>query len=246
MSAEADQSGMASGAHEHEHAEAGEGLSNRLNWLRAGVLGANDGIVSTAGVVMGVAGATTDRSAILVAGVAALVAGALSMAAGEYVSVSTQRDAERSLIEAEKHDLKTMPDEELRQLQIMLEDKGMSPQVAEQAARELTDANALRVHANLEFGIDIDDVANPWAAAAASAVAFTIGALLPALMILLPVDVRIWATALSVALALALTGWISARVGYARPGRAVLRNVVGGVIAMAITWGVGSLVGTQV
>lgn len=232
--------------HRHEHAEAGEGLGNRLNWLRAGVLGANDGIVSTAGVVMGVAGATTDRSAILVAGVAALVAGALSMAAGEYVSVSTQRDAEKALIDAEKHDLRTMPEEELRQLRVMLEEKGMSPEVAARAAVELTEADALRVHANLEFGIDVEDVTNPWAAAAASAIAFTLGALLPALMILLPADIRVWATAISVALALALTGFVSAKVGYARPGRAMVRNVLGGVLAMAITWGVGSLVGTHV
>jgi len=233
-------------AHEHAHAQAGEGLSNRLNWLRAGVLGANDGIVSTAGVVMGVAGATTDRSSILIAGIAALVAGALSMAAGEYVSVSTQRDAEEALIEAERSDLRTMPAEELRELRVMLEEKGMSPEVAAQAAQELTDSNALRVHANLEFGIDIDDVTNPWAAASASAISFTVGALLPALMILLPPDVRIWATAISVALALALTGWVSARIGYAKPGRAMVRNVVGGVLAMAITWGVGTLVGTNV
>ncbi|WP_300675953.1 VIT family protein [Nocardioides sp.] len=243
MSADAE---MAADAHDHEHAEAGEGLSNKLNWLRAGVLGANDGIVSTAGVVMGVAGATTDRSAILIAGIAALIAGALSMAAGEYVSVSTQRDAEQALIEAEEHDLKTMPEEELRQLQLMLEEKGMSPEIAAQAARELTESNALQVHANLEFGIDVDDVTNPWSAAAASAVSFTVGAMLPALMILLPSDVRIWATAISVALALALTGWVSAKIGYARPGRAVVRNVVGGVLAMAITWGVGTLVGTNV
>lgn len=227
----------------HEHGEAGEGLTNKLNWLRAGVLGANDGIVSTAGVVMGVAGATTARGSILTAGVAALVAGALSMAAGEYVSVSTQRDAELALVDAERHDLQAMPEEEFRQLRELLEEKGLTPDVAQQAAEQLTEWNALRVHAKLEFGIDIDDVTNPWSAAAASAVSFTIGALLPVATILLPAAERIWATLAAVAVALALTGWTSARIGYAHPWPAVVRNVAGGVLAMLVTWGVGHLLG---
>lgn len=222
------------------------GLSNRLNWLRAAVLGANDGIVSTAGVVMGVAGATTDRPAILIAGIAALVAGALSMAVGEYVSVSSQRDAELAIIAEEKQVLREMPEEEFDQLRGILESSGISPLVAHQAAEELTEWNALRVHAKLEYGIDVDDVTNPWGAAGASGASFTVGALIPVLTILLPADVRTWATLGVVTLALALTGWAAATIGKAAPRRAVLRNVVGGVLAMVVTWAVGAALGAQV
>jgi VIT1/CCC1 family predicted Fe2+/Mn2+ transporter len=229
----------------HEHGDT-EGLGNRLNWLRAGVLGANDGIVSTAGIVMGVAGATGDRPAILIAGVAALVAGALSMAAGEYVSVSTQRDAELALIEAERHDLERMPEEELDHLTEMLADRGLSPDVARQAAIQMTEKDVLRTHAEFEFGIDIDDVTNPWGAALSSMVSFSIGALLPLLTILLPSPERFYVTALAVALALALTGLASARLGYARPLPAIVRNVLGGVFAMGVTLLVGSLLGTRI
>ncbi|HEY0890804.1 MAG TPA: VIT family protein [Nocardioides sp.] len=228
----------------HEHGDT-EGLGNRLNWLRAGVLGANDGIVSVAGLVMGVAGATDDRSAILIAGIAAVAAGALSMGAGEYVSVSTQRDAELALVTAEQHDLQRMPEEELRHLTAMLEERGMSPETAATAARELTEWNALRVHSYLEFGIDVDDVTNPWSAAAASMVAFTLGALLPMLTILLPSPERIYVTVLAVLVALAVTGWGSATLGFANWRRAALRNVLGGAFAMGVTYLIGSLIGTQ-
>lgn len=230
---------------EHEHGET-EGLSNRLNWLRAGVLGANDGIVSVAGIVMGVAGATDHRPTILIAGIAALVAGALSMAAGEYVSVSTQRDAELALVKAEEHDLKRMPDEELRHLIGMLEERGMSTETATTAAQELTEWNALRVHSYLEFGIDVNDVSNPWSAALASMVSFTTGAVLPMLTILLPSPQRFYVTVLAVLIALAITGWTSATLGFANWRRAVIRNVVGGAFAMGITYLIGTLLGTHV
>lgn len=229
----------------HEHGDT-EGLNNRLNWLRAGVLGANDGIVSVAGVVMGVAGATTDSAAILIAGVAALVAGALSMAAGEYVSVSTQRDAELALIEAERHDLQRMPEEELDHLTELLEEKGLSREVARLAAEELTEKDVLRAHAEFEFGLDIDDVTNPWSAAGASMVAFTVGAVLPLLTILLPDPARYYVTVLAVLAALAVTGATSARLGYANVGRAVVRNMLGGAFAMGATFLIGSLLGTHV
>lgn len=230
---------------QHEHGET-EGLSNKLNWLRAGVLGANDGIVSVAGIVMGVAGATSDRGSLVIAGTAALVAGALSMATGEYVSVSTQRDAELALIAAEKHDLARMPEEELDHLTSILEGKGLSAEVARQAAEELTANDVLRAHAEFEFGIDLDDVTNPWNAALASMVSFTIGGLLPVLTILLPAALRIWVTVAAVAVALAITGFVSAKVGYADPKRAIARNVLGGIFAMLVTFGIGSALGTQV
>lgn len=230
---------------EHAHGDT-EGLSNRLNWLRAGVLGANDGIVSVAGIVMGVAGATTSNSAILIAGIAALVAGALSMGAGEYVSVSTQRDAELALLSHERHDLDKMPEEELRHLASMLEEKGLDPDVAAVAARQIHDKDALRVHAEFEFGIDIDDVTNPWGAALTSLCAFATGGVIPALTILLPDPARFYVTAVTVALALALTGYVSAKLGRAHPRPAMIRNVLGGLFAMGITLLVGHFVGGAV
>jgi VIT1/CCC1 family predicted Fe2+/Mn2+ transporter len=222
-------------------------VSGRLNWLRAGVLGANDGIVSTASLVVGVAGATNDKTAILVAGVAGLFAGAMSMAAGEYVSVSTQRDSEEALLAKERRELEEEPEEELAELAHLYMQKGLSEPLALQVAEELTAHDALGAHAEVELGIDPDELTNPWHAAWASMLAFTVGALLPLLTITLsPESVRLWVTAVSVAAALALTGWASARFGYGAPGRAVVRNVVGGLLAMGITHFIGALVGTQI
>ena len=168
---------------QHWHEDLDDDVSGRLNWLRAGVLGANDGIVSTAGVVMGVAGATDDSGTILIAGIAALTAGALSMGAGEYVSVSTQRDSERSILAMEEIELDQMPRTEQSELARMYRDKGLSKETAEKVAEELTAQDALRAHADIEFGIDPDALANPWHAALASMVAFTVGALLPLLVV---------------------------------------------------------------
>lgn len=230
---------------QHWHADVdGEDVGARLNWLRAAVLGANDGIVSTAGVVMGVAGATDVRGTIVVAGVAALTAGALSMGAGEYVSVSTQRDSERSMLALEAEELRRMPETELRELRAMLEERGLSRELAQQVADELTENDALTAHAALEFGIDRENLANPWHAAWASMVAFTLGALLPLLVIALtPDSYRVLATVLSTAAALALTGVVSARLGFSPWLRAVLRNVGGGLLAMGVTYLVGTLAG---
>jgi len=222
------------------------GLNNRLNWLRAGVLGANDGIVSVAGMVMGVAGATSDRGDILVAGVAGLVAGAISMGAGEYVSVSTQSDAEKALLHKEARELKEMPEEELDELTDIIQSRGIERALARKVALQLTERNALRAHAVLELGIDPDDTVHPWHAAIASTISFTIGAILPLLTILLPSAVRIEVTVVAVAVALAVTGAVSARMGYASPRRALIRNVLGGLVAMAVTFGIGSALGTQI
>lgn len=231
----------------HEDEPHREGLNDRLNWLRAGVLGANDGIVSTAGIVLGVAGATTDRTAILVAGIAGLAAGAMSMAAGEYVSVSTQRDSEEALLAKERRELREEPDDELAELAGLYVDKGLDPDLALQVAQQLTEHDALGAHAEAELGIDPDDLTSPWGAALASMVSFTLGALLPLLTILLvTADARVPVTVVAVVAALALTGWASARFGYGAPSRAVVRNVLGGLIAMAVTYGIGQLVGTQV
>ncbi|TWH00940.1 VIT1/CCC1 family predicted Fe2+/Mn2+ transporter [Nocardioides sp. J9] len=233
------------GPHEDEPHE--QGLNDRLNWLRAGVLGANDGIVSTAGIVLGVAGATTDRTAILIAGVAGVVAGAMSMAAGEYVSVSTQRDSEEALLAKERRELREDPEDELAELAGLYVDKGLEPDLALEVAKQLTEKDALAAHAEVELGIDPDDLTSPWTAAWASMVSFTLGALLPLLTILLVTqDHRVWVTVAAVAAALALTGWASARFGYGAVRPAVIRNVLGGLLAMAVTHGIGQLLGTQV
>lgn len=219
----------------------------RLNWLRAGVLGANDGIVSTAGLVIGVAAATTDRGAILTAGLAGLAAGAMSMAAGEYVSVSTQRDTEQALLAKERHELREMPEEELAELTSLYEDRGLTPELAHQVAVQLTEHDALAAHAEVELGIDPNELTNPWHAAWASMIAFTVGAVLPLLAILLPPPGgRVPVTALAVVAALVLTGWLSASLGGARMRPAIVRNVAGGVLAMAVTYGIGSLVGLTI
>lgn len=223
------------------------GINNRLNWLRAGVLGANDGIVSIAGLVVGVAGATTDRNAILIAGVAGLAAGALSMAAGEYVSVSTQRDSEEALLAKERRELREEPEDELAELAGLYVDKGLEPDLALEVAKQLTEKDALAAHAEVELGIDPDDLTSPWNAGLASMLAFTVGGLLPFLTILLlSADLRVAGTMVAVAIALALTGWLSAWFGYGSAYRAVIRNVAGGLIAMGVTYGIGQLVGTQV
>jgi VIT1/CCC1 family predicted Fe2+/Mn2+ transporter len=227
----------------HDEAHQG-GLGSRLNWLRAAVLGANDGIVSTAGIVVGVAGATGDRATLLTAGLAGLLAGSMSMAAGEYVSVSTQRDSELAALAMEKRELTEQPEAELIELTELLEARGLSREVALEAAEQLTARDALRAHAHVELGIDPDELTNPWHAAWASFLAFTVGALLPLLAIVLPpADWRLPVTVVSVLAALVLTGWCSARLGAADAKRAVLRNVVGGALAMAVTYAAGSLLG---
>ncbi|MEV0080885.1 VIT family protein [Nocardia neocaledoniensis] len=229
----------------HPHEPHAEGLASRLNWLRAGVLGANDGIVSTAGLVVGVAATTNDSTTILAAGVAGLVAGAISMAAGEYVSVSTQRDSEKALLAKERRELADFPDYELAELTEIYEAKGLSPATARQVAEELTAHDAFTAHAEAELKLDPDELTNPWAAAGSSAIAFTCGALLPLLAIVLPpAQWRVPVTFVAVVVALALTGSLSARLGGSRRGRAVLRVVVGGALAMAITYAIGTLTDT--
>lgn len=223
------------------------GINQRLNWLRAGVLGANDGIVSTAALVVGVAGATTAVPAILTAGVAGLVGGAVSMALGEYVSVSTQRDSEHALIAKERRELRDMPEEELDELAELYRNQGLSEQTARQVAIELTAHDALTAHLQMELGIDQEDLVNPWQAALSSAIAFTIGALLPLLAILLPPEpARIPVTFVAVLVALAVTGAISALLGRAPWLRATVRLVVGGALALTATLLIGTLMGTTV
>jgi len=229
----------------HPHEPHGTGLGQRLNWLRAGVLGANDGIVSVASLVVGVAGATTDNAALLVAGLAGLIGGAISMALGEYVSVSSQRDSEHALIAKEREELRTMPEQELAELTDLYRQRGLSEQTAHQVAVELTAHDALAAHLEVELGIDQDDLVNPWHAALSSAIAFTAGAILPLLAILLPPPAwRVPVTFVAVLVALAVTGALSARIGGSNPVRASIRLVIGGALALAATWLIGTLLGT--
>nr|WP_240162986.1 VIT family protein [Mycolicibacterium sphagni] len=218
-----------------------------MNWLRAGVLGANDGIVSTAGIVVGVAAATAERGPIFTAGIAALAAGALSMAVGEYVSVSTQRDSEQAMLKKERRELDTQPAEELDELAALYEAKGLTPATARTVAEELTDHDAFAAHVDIELRLDPDELTNPWQAAISSALSFTVGAILPLLAILLPPpSLRVPITFAAVLIALAVTGFISARLGGANPRRAIARVVIGGALAMGITFGIGHLVGGAV
>jgi VIT1/CCC1 family predicted Fe2+/Mn2+ transporter len=224
-----------------------EGLSARLNWLRAGVLGANDGIISTAGLVIGVAAATTQRTPILTAGVAGLVAGAVSMALGEYVSVSSQRDTERALLAKERRELEEDPVAELAELAGIYVRKGLSVSTAQLVAEEFTARDAFAAHVDAELGIDPDALTNPWHAALASAVAFTVGALLPLIAILVaPQTSRVPATFVVVLIALGTTGSVSAALGNAGHVRAISRLVLGGAAAMLVTFGIGALLGAHV
>jgi len=241
----ADPSGGASGPLP-THAPHDQGMSTRLNWLRAGVLGANDGIVSTAGLVVGVAGATDVRSQLLTAGLAGLLAGSLSMAAGEYVSVSTQRDAERAALVQERRELREEPEAELEELTGLLQGQGLGRPLAREVAEQLTEHDALAAHAQVELGIDPHELANPWHAAGASFLAFTVGALLPLLaMVLPPAGGRLPITVTAVLIALVLCGWLGARLGGAPAPRAILRNTAGGALAMAVTYAVGTLLGAS-
>ncbi|MDP9164970.1 MAG: VIT family protein, partial [Actinomycetota bacterium] len=219
----------------------------RSNWLRAAVLGANDGLVSTAGLVVGVAAATTSRGPILTAGIAGVAAGAVAMALGEYVSVSSQRDSERAQLATERQEHLDDPGYELVELAAIYQRKGLSAATATAVARELTQRDAFAAHVDAELGIDPDALTNPWHAAGASGVSFTVGAVLPVLAVLLaPAGPRIPVTVVVVLIGLALTGGLGARVGGGQRGRAMLRVVGGGALAMAVTFAIGQLVGFAV
>lgn len=222
----------------------GTDIAQRLNWLRAGVLGANDGIVSVASIVVGVAGATSHTGPVLAAGAAGLVGGAISMALGEYVSVSSQSDSQRALIEKERRELAEEPAEELAELAAIYHAKGLSPQTAGKVAEELTAHDALAAHLSAELNIDEADIVSPWHAAFASAVAFVSGAVLPMLAILLPPPgIRVPLTFAAVLLALALTGAVGAWIGGGSRIRAAVRMVAGGALALAATFSLGTVLG---
>jgi VIT1/CCC1 family predicted Fe2+/Mn2+ transporter len=221
-------------------------IAARLNWLRAGVMGANDGIVSTAALVVGVAAAPVSRDALLAAGVASVLAGALSMAVGEYVSVSSQRDSQLAELANEARELAADPEYGLAQLTGLIAARGIDVDLAHQVAIQLTERDPLTAHARLELGIDPDELTNPWHAGLSSMIAFIVGALVPLIAILVaPRDIAEPVTAVAVVVALATTGAVSAHIGGAPKPVAMLRTIGGGLLAMAITYAIGSLLGTQ-
>ncbi len=221
--------------------------SDRSGWLRAAVLGANDGIVSVAGLVVGVASAGASASVVLATGVAGTVAGAMSMAAGEYVSVQSQVDTEHADLETERRELKDFPESELDELAAIYCRRGLDPTLARRVAEQLTAHDALQAHARDELGITETARARPLQAAATSAAAFIAGAVLPVVAALLAPDGgQIWATGAATLAGLTVTGALAARAGGARLWRGALRVVFWGAAAMLATGLVGSLFGVQV
>jgi VIT1/CCC1 family predicted Fe2+/Mn2+ transporter len=218
--------------------------SSTMNWLRAAVLGANDGIVSIAALIVGVASATSDTNFIFLTGVAGLISGALSMSVGEYVSVSTQRDVEENLIKKEKAELAVHPAQEMEALALFYQKKGLTTATAQSVAAELTAHDPITAHLEIESHIDPDDLTNPWHAAIASAISYFVGGIIPlAAMLLTSQSLRIPFTYLAVLVALVITGYLSARVSKANPVKAILRVLIGGVVAMVATTGIGHLLG---
>jgi len=220
---------------------------SRIGWLRAAVLGANDGIVSTASLIVGVASAAAPASQVLVAGIAGLVAGAMSMAAGEYVSVSSQSDTENADLARERQELATQPEFEREELAQIYVKRGLETDLARQVADQLMAKDALAAHAHDELGISEMTTARPIQAALTSAATFSVGAAMPLLMVLVsPASMLVLAVSIASLLFLALLGAIGAKAGGANILRATLRVTFWGAFAMALTAGIGALVGTAV
>lgn len=222
-------------------------LSHRSNWLRASVLGANDGLISTASLMTGMAAAQPDFQTLLLTGISALVGGAISMAAGEYVSVSSQSDTEKADLEIERRELAQHPEAELAELTRIYCQRGLSPELAQQVAEQLTAHNALDAHLRDEIGLSETTSAHPLQAALASAGAFAVGAVIPLLVtLLLPNAILLPALVVSTLLGLAGLGYVSATLGGAKPLPAVGRVVIWGMIALGVTGVIGKLVGVSV
>jgi vacuolar iron transporter family protein len=225
----------------------GSGHNAKLNALRAGVLGANDGIVSTAALLLGVIATGAGNTVIVGAGLASVVAGAVSMGLGEYVSVSAQRDTEKVLIAKERVELAEDPQAERHELSGILQGYGISRETADRAATEIGKSDPLAVHLQLELGLDSEDLTNPWTAAGSSAVSFTLGALLPLLSVLLaPAGTDTMVVTIVTLMTLGLTGYVSAKLSDTSPARSILRLVIGGGLGLALTYGVGALFGMAV
>lgn len=230
-----------------DHLAAERHLGGRAAWLRAAVLGANDGLISTASLMVGVAAASSSRSAILVAGTAGLTAGALSMAAGEYVSVSSQRDTERADIERERTELAESPETERDELAAIYRRRGLSDELAERVADELSRQDRLAIHARDELGIDTAALANPVQASLVSALSFVFGAVVPILVVLISsASLRVPLTMGLTLVGLVILGATGARLGGAPQGRAAWRVFIGGTLALLISLGIGRLTGAAI
>ena len=222
-------------------------LIERIGWLRAAVLGANDGLISTSSLIVGVAAATEASHEILIAGVAGLVAGAMSMAAGEYVSVSSQADTENADMARERHELATRPEAELAELAAIYEQRGVSPELARQVAEQMMAKDAWEAHARDELGLAGHVMARPVQAALTSAVTFAAGAVLPLIVALLsPAGTTVLAVSIACLFGLAVLGAVSARAGGASIWEPTVRVVFWGAVAMASTAMIGSLIGRAV
>ena len=231
-----------------DHLAAERHLGGRAAWLRAAVLGANDGLISTASLMVAVAAAAgSNRSTILVAGFAGLTAGALSMAAGEYVSVSSQRDSERADVERERIELAATPEAERDELAQIYRNRGLSAELADRVADELSQGDRLAIHARDELGIDLDALANPIEAALVSALSFVLGAIIPVLVVLLvSASMRLPVTMISTLIGLGTLGAVGARLGGAPRGRAAVRVLIGGMLALLISLAIGRITGSIV
>ena len=228
-----------------DHLAAERHLGGRAAWLRAAVLGANDGLISTASLMVGVAAAHSTRSVILIAGFAGLTAGALSMAAGEYVSVSSQRDTERADLERERRELAANPKAERDELASIYRERGLSAELADRVADELSQLDQLKVHSRDELGFDIDALANPVQASMVSAISFFLGAILPVLVVLVTTAaIRVPVIMAVTLIGLGTLGSVGARLGGAPRGRAAIRVLIGGMLALLISLGIGRLTGS--
>lgn len=226
--------------HEEDH------KSHRANWLRAAVLGVDDGTVSTSSLMLGVLAASASKSAILTAGVAGLVAGALSMAVGEYVSVSSQKDSEKADIEIERKSIADNPDEEKAELAAIYVDRGLDEKLAAEVAEQLHENDAVEAHARDELGITLESIPNPIQAAIASAAAFSVGAFIPIVAAIVSNGSSAWLIVISALITLAVSGYAGAVIGGGNRLRASLRLFIGGGLAMAITAFIGHLIGSSI
>lgn len=220
----------------------GTTAGSKLNMLRAGVLGANDGIVSISAMMLAMIAAGAKPTTVMTAGVASTVAGAVSMALGEYVSVSAQRDSERTMIAQETRELREMPDEEREEMSQILQGYGIGKETADRAAQEISDKDPLAAHLQLELGLDSEELTSPWAAAGTSAAAFVLGAMLPILSVLLGTEA--WGMVILILVTLgmlAITGALSAKLAGNPVRRSTVRLLVGGALGLALTYGIGSL-----
>lgn len=217
-------------------------LAQRINILRAAVMGANDGILSVAGIVIGVAGAATSNFAIFISGIAGMLAGTVSMAMGEYVSVSAEKDSQKQAIATEKQVLKDDYDGEYDFVRQKYLKKGIKPELVEKAVHEMMERDALRTMVRERYGFDVDEFTSPYAAAIASMISFPLGSILPLCSIsFFPHSIKIVATFIAVIIALAITGWAAAWLNHANKFHGTVRNVISGIITMLVTYGIGHL-----